>query len=70
MAEVIKFLQPKCTFLAFGLEAMLAKLSEDPAKVPSMFFSICRKYQNVIKIHGDKDIQVCSEDIVHQPLES
>ena len=40
VAEVVKFLQPECTFFAFGLEAMLAKLSENPAKVLGMFLGV------------------------------
>ena len=68
--KVFNLVFQKLTFIKSLVQLGLPELVQRPPKVLPMLVQIATEYQNVIKVYCNKLVQISSEDLIHQPLES
>ena len=70
VAQVLHAIKPKRTLTALGKQPMLPQLRKYPCKMLCMSCIVGGKDEDVIEIHSAKLIQMLSENIIHEALES
>ena len=68
VAQVIKLVLTKCTFLHLCKKLVGAKAGQDGTEVVQMLLEATIIYKDIVKVHNYVLIEHIEEHLVHQPL--